>query len=321
MAGHRISANGVRDVADAAERAGVRVPDGRLLSVLGDRVLDEHANPAVILIDGVRAALTSPVHSGDVIRFVPGPDRVESTRAVSMPQYLDPDAAALYVTYQPGVRNVVEGAVSGEQVSSTLIAAPIVGRLRAAARFAFTFDDGPNPPYTGQVLSLLAAHHTPAIFCIIGSSALNYPGLVRQEADAGYRVCDHTQTHPLDLPDLTATQIEWELQTGARSITSADGGISPLYFRAPGGNWSTTITTDARNLHLIPLSWTVDPRDWSRPGTQSIVLTVLDQLRPNGIVLMHDGGGDRSETVAALTTLLSELTASGWDASYPTWIS
>jgi peptidoglycan/xylan/chitin deacetylase (PgdA/CDA1 family) len=257
------------------------------------------------------------VAAGDVITFVPGADSLETTRTRDGPVGLDPAAAALYLSYAPGRGRLVQGVLSGEQVSSTLLSAPTVGRLRSPAWLSFTFDDGPDELATPQVLALLAARHTPAVFCLIGVDAQAHPGLARTEASGGYRLCDHTQTHPLNLPELPAAQILAEIRTGELSVIQADGGVAPVYFRAPGGNWSAIIEADARSLHLIPLSWTVDPRDWSRPGTEQIITSVLNQLRPNGIILMHDGGGNRAQTIAALTRLLPELAAAGWSAGYP----
>jgi peptidoglycan/xylan/chitin deacetylase (PgdA/CDA1 family) len=308
----------VQSVADAVRAAHVVVPYGRLLSVVSHRVLDAHAAPARVEVNGAAATMGDPVRPGDVVILLHGVDRIESTRTRILPLRLDAAAANLYVTSESGQQRVVEGAISGEQVSSSITRAPAVGKLRAPARLAFTFDDGPNGSATAAVLRLLAAHHTPAVFCLIGQNAVAQPHLAAQEAAAGYRMCDHTQTHPLDLPDLTRAQIAAEMSGGYQSITRTDGGVAPVYFRAPGGNWSQTIIDDARALHLIPLRWTVDPRDWSVPGTQTIVTRVLDQLRPDGVILMHDGGGDRSQTVAALELLLDELARAGWVAGYPT---
>jgi len=317
VAGRRIIAAGVYDVADAIRVAGVVLPDGRLLSVVARRVLDAHARPAGIRVNGTAASLTTAVAAGDVITFVPGVDSVEATRIRQVPVSLDPAAAALYVSYAPGRSQVVQGVLSGEQVSSVLLSAPTVGRLRSPAWLSFTFDDGPDQLATPQVMALLAAHHTPAVFCLIGVNALAHPGLARAEASGGYRMCDHTQTHPLNLPELPLAQLQAQIRTRSLSVSQADGGVAPVYFRAPGGNWSVAVEAVARSLHLIPLSWTVDPRDWSKPGTEQIISSVLNQLRPNGIILMHDGGGNRTQTVAALTRLLPELAAAGWNAKYP----
>lgn len=320
VAGRQVSAAEVHTVADAIAAAGIQVPDGRLLSVVTGRTLNPHLNPAVILIDGKSTTLTSPVHAGDTITFIAGHDVVEQTKVVVVPVPLAAAAAALYVSYHQGTAKVTVGTVSGEQASSITVQPPSVGRLRTPEHFAITFDDGPNSPYTAEILNLLQARSVPAVFCVIGANAILRPALVRQEATAGHQLCDHTQTHPVDLPNQTTAQITSQIVTGAKSITSASGGVAPRYFRAPDGNWSATITAVARAQHLIPLHWTVDPRDWSKPGVATIVTSVLNQLRPNGIVLMHDGGGDRSQTFAALSELLPELQAAGWIASYPTWI-
>ena len=317
VAGRQIPASGVHDIADAVARSGVRVPNGRLWSILRDRVLKDNIDAATILLNGTAAALTTHVHAGDLITFVPGHDQVEKTTTVSVPVYLDATAAALYTSSRAGVASAVKGALSGVVSSSTLITAPTVGRLRAAAQLSFTFDDGPAATYTSQVLALLAQYHAAAVFCVIGIDATKHPEFVRQEVAAGHRLCDHTQDHPLNLPSLGATRIDWEIRTGEQSIMAASGGVAPLYFRAPGGAWSSTVIASAQHLQLSPLKWTVDPRDWSRPGTPEIVLSILNQLRPNGIILMHDGGGDRSQTVAALRVLLPELIAAGWTPVFP----
>lgn len=261
VAGQVIHAAGIGDVAAAICATGVRMPDGRLLAVASHRVLNAHAFPAGIRVDGELALSTTRVRAGDVLTFVPAPDRVEATRVIIAPVYLDAAAATLYASYRAGTSREVVGAVSGEVADSMLRSAPVVGALRTPARFALTFDDGPNPWPTSAVLALLAAHHAPAVFCLLGADALAFPALARQEANGGYQLCDHTQTHPLDLPNLPAARIAAEIRTGYNSIVRADGGLAPRYFRAPGGNWSASIDTDARALRLALLHWTVDPRD------------------------------------------------------------
>ena len=89
-------------------------------------------------------------------------------------------------------------------------------------------------------------------------------------------------------------------------------GVVPRFFRAPGGSWSPTVEAQARRLHLVPLKWNVDPRDWSRPGKIAILSTVYEQIRPGSVILLHDGGGDRAQTLAALQVLLKRLPAMGY---------
>lgn len=320
IAGRPVSADGLTTVRSALRAAHMKLPDGRLLSVATHQVLDAHADPATVLVDGRPSSVRAQVHSGDVITFVPGTDRIERTRTVNVDVPLSTTAARLYANVTPGIARAVVGTTSREQISSTIIAAPAVGRLRAPARVALTFDDGPAATYTRQVLALLGRYQAPAVFCLVGMRATRHQWLVRREKAAGARFCDHTQTHALDLPQLSKRGIRAEIRVGYRAIMTADGDVAPVYFRAPGGNWSPFIKKVARRQAMIPLSWTVDPRDWSRPGTEAIVTRVLDQLRPDGVILLHDGGGDRSETVAALEKLLPRLERAGWRFTFPTWV-
>lgn len=180
------------------------------------------------------------------------------------------------------------------------------------ATVSFTFDDGPSPTYTPQVLALLAQHHVPAVFCLIGTQARGYPKLVRQEVAAGHRLCDHSRDHDLNMNSKGKAYVAAEVADGLADIRRAAPGAPVDYYRQPGGFWSPAVVTamDANGLH--PLRWTDDPRDWSRPGSRSIVRTVVKRLRPGAVILMHDGGGDRSQSVRALRFLLTALMAAGW---------
>lgn len=182
---------------------------------------------------------------------------------------------------------------------------------------ALTFDDGPDPTWTPKVLSLLAHAHVRATFCLIGREAAAHPRLVRAIVGGGHILCDHTWDHDLALPSRSSAQIRSDIARARTAITSASHGVAPRYFRAPGGNWSAGVEAEARRESMKPLSWTVDPRDWARPGTGAILDTIHAELRPGGVVLMHDGGGDRSQTVAALSVLLRQLPAMGYHAVLP----
>lgn len=300
-----------------AAAMGVRRLDGRLLSALGDRVLDARADPARITVGGTAAGPDAVLADGDLVAVVPGRDRTEDTETVAVPVPADPTGGGLYVDGSPGLAEVVRGTVSGEQVSYRLVRAPTLGRLRAPGTLALTFDDGPDPVYTPRVLALLATYRVKATFCLIGREATQHPAVVRAEVRAGHGLCDHTQSHLLTLATGPAATVRAEVDGGYRAVVAASGGVAPAYFRAPGGNWSAAIEAAARAAGMTLLRWSVDPQDWARPGAATIVARVLRQARPGGTVLMHDGGGNRQQTVDALAVLLPQLLRAGYRLVLP----
>ncbi|MFI6843277.1 polysaccharide deacetylase family protein [Kitasatospora sp. NBC_00085] len=182
---------------------------------------------------------------------------------------------------------------------------------------ALTFDDGPGPA-TGPVLDLLARYGVRATFCLVGQQASANPALVKRIVAGGHRLCDHTVDHPQPFAALSHDRAVYEISEGKDMIVQAGGpGTKVSWFRAPGGGFTADNQRIAADLGLRPLGWSVDPRDWSRPGVASIVSTVKSQLRPGGVVLMHDGGGDRSQTVAALKQLLPWLVVQGYHVDFP----
>jgi peptidoglycan-N-acetylglucosamine deacetylase len=195
----------------------------------------------------------------------------------------------------------------------------VIRRLDTADKLvALTFDDGPNPAQTPQVLDLLAEHHAVATFCMVGSQVRRHPDLVRQVVDAGMRLCNHTVHHDERLATRPPAAIDKELADASAALRDAAGDDVPVdYFRAPGGNWTTPLEKTAARQGMRPLGWSVDPRDWSRPGVKKIVAAVQQNVRPGSVVLLHDGGGTRDQTVAALRTLLPWLTEQGYRFTYP----
>ncbi|HET9918374.1 MAG TPA: polysaccharide deacetylase family protein [Ktedonobacteraceae bacterium] len=175
---------------------------------------------------------------------------------------------------------------------------------------ALTFDDGPSAAYTAQILSILQSYGIQATFFVIGSQAANNSNLVLQENQQGYVVGNHTWSHP-NLTTLSADQVRSELQSTSSEIASITGQ-SPIVFRPPGGNFNDQVQSIAASLGLSTVLWSVDPRDWSRPGTDAIIQNVLSSTKNGSIILMHDGGGDRSQTVAALPTIISTLLQRGF---------
>jgi peptidoglycan-N-acetylglucosamine deacetylase len=192
---------------------------------------------------------------------------------------------------------------------------PVVGKPQFYVHegdkaIALTIDDGPDGRYTPQVLALLAQYKIPATFCMLGQSAAAHKGLVQEVVAAGHLIANHTFTHA-NLSKMDAGAVRGEMTRANDALASA-GARPPTFFRAPYGAWSPAVFQVCQELHLRPLDWSVDPRDWARPGTDHIVSTVMGHTHTGSIILEHDGGGDRSQTVAALAKFLPQLLAAGY---------
>jgi peptidoglycan/xylan/chitin deacetylase (PgdA/CDA1 family) len=181
-------------------------------------------------------------------------------------------------------------------------------RRTGSADVALTFDDGPDPTWTPQVLRLLRKYHVKATFCLIGVNVQAHPELVKKIVADGHALCDHTMHHDEHLKDKSHAAMLSDMRQTSALITKASGGVKPMYFRAPGGNWSPELVSAARSLGMASLGWQVDPRDWMKPPAGTIVARVRAATKPGSIILMHDGGGDRSRSVSALRTLLPGFT-------------
>jgi peptidoglycan/xylan/chitin deacetylase (PgdA/CDA1 family) len=178
-----------------------------------------------------------------------------------------------------------------------------------------TIDDGPNPVYTPQVLRLLAKYKVAATFSMIGIEVRNYPGVAREVADAGHMIANHTWAH-LNLPALSPAKVADQMNWATDEIHRVTGRVPDL-FRAPYGAWSPVVLRHCAQTGMTPLDWSVDPRDWSLPGVTSIVDNIMDNTRTGSIILEHDGGGNRSETVAALKIVIPRLLAAGYHFRTP----
>jgi peptidoglycan-N-acetylglucosamine deacetylase len=171
-----------------------------------------------------------------------------------------------------------------------------------------TFDDGPDPTYTPQVLALLRKHEVKATFCLVGVNAKAYPELVRAIAADGHTLCNHSWNHDFRLGSRSRSAIRADLERTNAAIRDAVPGADIRYFRQPGGNWTKSVVAVARELGMTSLHWEVDPQDWRRPGARSIANQVISGTVRGAIVLLHDGGGDRQGTVEALRSILPSLT-------------
>jgi peptidoglycan/xylan/chitin deacetylase (PgdA/CDA1 family) len=180
---------------------------------------------------------------------------------------------------------------------------------------ALTIDDGPSPLYTPQVLAILARYKVRAAFSMVGQNVSYYPGVAREVAAAGHLIVNHTWDHA-NLARLSAVSTRSEIDRAAAEIHAATGTV-PRMFRAPYGTWTTAALDYCAQAELTPLDWSVDPRDWSRPGVDAIVDTIMTSTRTGSIILEHDGGGNRAQTVAALQTVVPRLLDEGYRFTVP----
>jgi peptidoglycan/xylan/chitin deacetylase (PgdA/CDA1 family) len=222
------------------------------------------------------------------------------------------------------VLTIATGTIAGRgEESQTAIAAcgPTERRLASAGRFAatgdpgrqdiaVTFDDGPDPRFTGDILDVLRDLAVPATFFCVGLNVAGHPGLVERAVGDGHEVGNHTWSHAY-LPELTGDEVRRQIDATNTALTAVTGRI-PVLMRPPYGARTPDTLDRIADAAMTTVVWDVDPGDWARPGPQTITDRTLAQVKPGSIILLHDGGGDRAGTVAALPGLVGGLRALGY---------
>lgn len=182
---------------------------------------------------------------------------------------------------------------------------------------ALTFDDGPWDSSTEAILDTLKENDAKATFYTIGDQISKHKDLVKRAADEGHEIGTHTWDHAegsgqgVSLILMSSDERKQEVEKGMKAIKDATGQDASLMFRSPGGNFDESVAKDLSSLINAEIGWNVDTGDWQKPGTDTIVQRI-ESASPGEIILMHDGGGDRSETVAALKQALPKLKEQGY---------
>ncbi|KOV54135.1 bi-functional transferase/deacetylase [Streptomyces sp. AS58] len=185
-------------------------------------------------------------------------------------------------------------------------------------RLVLTFDDGPDPVWTPKVLDVLRQHDAHAVFFVTGTMASRHPDLVARMVREGHEVGLHTFNHP-DLSYQSKQRIDWELSQNQLAISGA-AGIRTSLFRPPYSSFSAAMDNESwpvteyigRRGYITVVN-DADSEDWRRPGTAEIIRRATPADGKGAIVLMHDSGGDRSQTVAALDRFLPDMKARGYE--------
>lgn len=178
-----------------------------------------------------------------------------------------------------------------------------------------SFDDGPDPSYTPDILATLRRYGVRAMFFVCGDMAADNQDLLREMAADGHVVGNHSWSHPL-IPALSRPAIRAELGRTSEVIEKTLGA-PPLWYRAPYGAWNRNSFEIGAAMGMEPMAWTVDTLDWTTPGTSTIVRRVRQGAAPGVVVLSHDAGGDRSQSVAALRRYLPALIEDGYRLTVP----
>jgi peptidoglycan/xylan/chitin deacetylase (PgdA/CDA1 family) len=209
-----------------------------------------------------------------------------------------------------------ERAQEGGAIDRALQRTPFVRMAGGEHRLvALTFDDGPSP-YTDQLVAELQRLHVPATFFVVGYQLPTFASQLQHEVAAGMTVGDHTLDHS-NLAQLSAADQRQQIVGDATKI-SAYGAPAPRLFRPPYGSYDETTHLLLAHQRMLSVLWSVDSEDYTKPGVDAIVRNVVDAVRPGYIVLMHDGGGDRAQTVAAVPRIVAALRRAGYGfASVP----
>jgi len=175
---------------------------------------------------------------------------------------------------------------------------------------ALTFDDGPHRKYTSQILDVLAKYNAKATFFIVGQNAEKNPEVISRMYNEGHELANHTFTHPLRTNVSNLLKEIKQTDDTIQNIT----GTKPTLFRPVEGQYSDAMieAIAKEGYKVVMWSWHLDTLDWKSPGTNRIVNTVLKGVKEGNIVLFHDGGGNRHQTVKAMEKILAELESQGY---------
>jgi peptidoglycan-N-acetylglucosamine deacetylase len=260
---------------------------------------------AAVLVAVALAALVAGIAVGATTSTSPPPSRAAAVLPdgyFSRLRALAGGGAGSFVSEEQRAENAA--------ITRTLGYTPFV---RAAGtqhkEVALTFDDGPGP-YTPEVLRALEHEHVPATFFEVGVEERYFHAATAAIVARGYPIGDHTETHA-PLSELKRKAQQAELLQDASAIGTY-GAPFPRLFRPPYGVWNATTLKLLKKYRMLMVLWTVDTDDYEMPGVRVILQRTLAGLRPGAIILLHDAGGNRSETVAALPLIVAALRKRGY---------
>ncbi len=309
-------------LSDLQDQGMLHAERGALLSVEGKVLRRFGGASGIVTRNGRPVSLEERLFDGDVVASRRGANTREAkvTRRESLPIAIVQEGTGPVIALRrlgtPGVVVVTTGRISGIESTRSVIASgdPMVVVRRPASSsdklVALTFDDGPWPGQTDKILDILKKNNIHATFFMLGRQARKSPQLVRRAAAEGNAVGSHSQSHA-QLTKLKPPAIRKEIAGGVSAVGAATG-VRPVWFRPPYGATNAAVRKAARAVKVNIALWEIDTLDWTRPGAHTIYRNAVRSTKPGQIVLMHDGGGDRAQTIKALPTIIDDLRSKGF---------
>jgi peptidoglycan/xylan/chitin deacetylase (PgdA/CDA1 family) len=308
---------------DLREQGLLNSRPGRLLSVEGKVLRARGGGSAAVKRNGRPVEMSQRLFDGDIIVSHDGADKTEKTttrrEAVSIPvvhEGVGP-VVALRRLGAPGVVVVTTGKISGAESTRSVVTtgdAMVVSHRAATSAdklVALTFDDGPWPGQTEKILDVLKRQNVRATFFMLGRSARNSPDLARRVLAEGHTVGSHSLGHKQLTKLKTPAAIRKEISSGVSAIAGVTG-VRPVWFRPPYGAVNGAFKKQIRVLKLRTAMWDIDTLDWTKPGVHTLYRNAVRSTQPGDIVLMHDGGANRTQTIEALPLIIEDLRAKGY---------
>lgn len=309
----------------------VSVTPGNYVAVDGSVMREGEGTRATATINGQGTEdFSTRLNEGDNISLTNGSDITEEYTE-GEPQALQPTlevqgtgAVHLYTQKgEPGEKVVRTGNESGKTAEVTT-KEPVNGVVQyynvntnGDKVIALTFDDGPWDTSTAAILDTLKEYDAKATFFTVGQKISGHEDLLQRAANEGHEIGTHTWDHAegsgqgVSLILMSSDERKQEVEKGLQAIKDATGQDASLMFRSPGGNFDASVASDLNGLINAEIGWNIDTGDWKKPGADAIAQRIKS-AGPGEIILMHDGGGDRSETVAALKQALPKLKEEGY---------
>lgn len=329
--GVTVESNVKTSVQDLVASQNLRMAPGDLVAVDGEVLAQGGGETMHISVNGEYVGTEERlVHPGDMIEVTDGDDIMESfiDEVQAIPASVRIEGTGAIHRYKgvgrDGEQIMRTGSSSGKTVVAEVVSEPVEEVVECfnidtgdEKVIAFTFDDGPWDAWTEEILDILAANGAKATFFTVGNRIEGHEDTVRKAAEAGHQICTHSWDHAdgdghgVDLGRMQAADRISEITRGQDLIAEVTGLEVDPVIRVPGGNFSEDTASVLAPYITAEIGWNIDTLDWQKPGATTIFSRIM-QVKPGNIILMHDGGGDRSQSVQALRDALPQLVAEGY---------